>query len=154
MISPFIRAHGYIPGPTDRPVVTGLITGAAALVPGIALAWAGRGLPEAASALNIAPALAMLEFAVVLAVSGAVYGWIFMRAANDPKGGWLFGIGYGFFTWMLGPATILQWTTGRPIALGAAAQSLLGAHLVYGLVLGMLYPHVGAALRRWPLRSQ
>lgn len=73
-------------------------------------------------------------------VGGALYGRLFMRAANDFRGGWLFGIGFGFLLWMLGPATILQWLRHKPLALGAAAQAMFLAHLAYGLALGALFP--------------
>ncbi len=148
MISPFIRAHGYIPGPTERPAATGLLTGVLASFPALLVAWAGGALPAAAQHLGIDPATATVLFGVLLAAAGTVYGQIFRRAANDRRGGWLFGISYGFIAWMLGPATVLQWMLGRPIALGVAAQFVLGAHLVYGLLLGILFPHIGGIVRR------
>jgi hypothetical protein len=75
-------------------------------------------------------------------VAGAIYGRVFSRAANDPDGGWLFGISYGFLIWMVGPVTLLQWIFGRPLALGVAAIGMLAAHLIYGLALGLLFPVV------------
>ena len=61
--------------------------------------------------------------------------------------GRLFGISYGFFIWMVGPVTVLQWLIDRPLALGVAAMGILGAHLVYGLVLGLLFPSVHRLLQ-------
>ena len=148
MISPFIRAHGYVPGPTEQPATTGLAAGLLASIPALSVAWAGGGASEAARRLGLDPEFVIAVFALLLASAGAVYGWTFMRAANDRRGGWVFGISYGFLAWMLGPATILQWIVGHPIATGVPGQFVLGAHLVYGLLLGMLYPHIGAALRQ------
>jgi hypothetical protein len=72
--------------------------------------------------------------------AGALYGRLFMRAANDRRGGWLFGISYGFLLWMIGPATVIQWLLHKPLALGTAAQAIFLAHLAYGLALGVLFP--------------
>lgn len=83
-----------------------------------------------------------------MALAGAIYGRIFMRAANDRRGGWLFGISYGFLLWMLGPGSIMPWLTGHPVLIGGAAQGLLIAHLVYGLALGALFPHVHRLVQR------
>jgi hypothetical protein len=145
---PFVRAHGYVPGPTERPILTGMASGLIAMVPAFVVASLGRSLTEAARRLDLHPATVVLQFALLLATAGAVYGWTFMRAANDRRGGWLFGLSYGFVAWMLGPATMVLWITGRPLVIGVPAQFMLGAHLVYGLLLGSAFPHVGRLVRR------
>jgi hypothetical protein len=53
------------------------------------------------------------------------------RAANDPRGGWLFGLAFGFVLWMLVPIPLLQWLPHRPILSGnplsaAACATALG----------------------------
>jgi hypothetical protein len=63
-------------------------------------------------------------------------------------GGWLFGSGYGFLIWMLGPSTIMEWITGRPIAVGTAAIGLFAAVVVYGLVLGSVFPLINRLLQK------
>src|ERR1044071_3232722 len=103
---PFMPAHGHVPGPTQRPAAAGLIDGLVAGIPAIALLWF-TGV--------IAPVLSA-GLAAAFGVAGAVYGRIFGRAANDREGGWLFGISYGFFVWMLVPALILPWILRRPLA--------------------------------------
>jgi hypothetical protein len=148
MISSFIRAHGYTPGPTQRPIVAGIISGAIALVPALMIASIQRVLSSAAISLGAAESIARLGYAASLIAAGALYGWIFMRAANDRRGGWLFGIAYGFLAWTLGPSTLALWVTGRPLTTGVAAQLLLLAYLAYGLSLGVVYPHVGAFVRK------
>jgi hypothetical protein len=67
---------------------------------------------------------------------------VFQRAAGDRRGGWLFGISYGFLLWMLGPITFLQILLGRPLATGGAAMGILVANLLAGLVLGLIFPWV------------
>jgi hypothetical protein len=76
----------------------------------------------------------------LLAGVGALYGRVFMRAANDARGGWLFGISYGFLLWMLGPFTLLPWITAHPPVSGGTARVLFAAHLLFGLLLGFLFP--------------
>ena len=147
MISPFIRAHGYIPGPAERPVAAGVLAGALALVPFLFIAWLGSALSDSAHVLDQSRPVA-LAYGTLMVSGGGLYGWMFMRAANDRAGGWLFGISYGFVTWMLGPATVLQLATGRPGVVGTAAQFLFAAHIAYGLVLGVLYPRSTALVRR------
>ena len=71
-----------------------------------------------------------------------------MRAANDRRGGWLFGIGFGFLLWMLGPSTVVYWMRHAPLATGRASQALFASHLLYGLVLGVAFPFVHTIIQR------
>jgi hypothetical protein len=63
-----------------------------------------------------------------------------LRAANDPRGGWLFGMAYGFVLWMLGPIPLLQWAPEQPILTGYPAVGLLLGELLWGLILGLAFP--------------
>ena len=85
MISPFIRAHGYVPGPTERPILTGAAAGFVAMIAGTGVASMGGTLSEAARHLGINMASVALPYALVLTCAGAIYGWLFMRAANDRR---------------------------------------------------------------------
>jgi hypothetical protein len=144
----FIRAHGLDPSPTQRPGLAGLVAGAIAAAPALGV-FAALGTPGAlASSLGTAPLWIAAGVAAAMALAGALYGRIFLRAANDRCGGWLFGLGYGFLLWMLVPATALQAVLGRPAALGRPAQGLLAGHLAYGLALGLLYPVAHGWVRR------
>ncbi|MEW6160613.1 MAG: hypothetical protein AB1813_24550 [Verrucomicrobiota bacterium] len=137
-----MQAHGYSPGPTQRPMLTGAVSGVIgelAAIPLICYSGACRSLADAIG-LSLTPTLALHALSMVLA--GVLYGRIFMRAANDKCGGWLFGISYGFALWMLGPVTIIQWVIGRPVAIAIPAIGLMGTHLLYGLVLGLVFPWV------------
>src|SRR3712207_1606769 len=78
----------------------------------------------------------------MMLLSGILYGWLFQRAANDPRGGWLFGMAFGFVLWMLGPVPLLQWLPDQPILHGYPAAGLLLAQLLWGLVMGVVFPSV------------
>jgi hypothetical protein len=148
MKSPFIRAHGYVPGPTQRPLIAGVVTGVIATIPAVVTAEIGGALQAAARGLDASAMAVLVLFGLVLAAAGAVYGWLFMRAANDRRGGWLFGLTYGFLVWMLGPAALLPMIAGLTVVVGVPAQFMFGSHLVYGLSLGALFPYVSNQVRR------
>lgn len=143
-----MRAHGNTPGPTQRPLLAGAIDGAAAAIPTGLILWKSEALESIARALGMQLGAALAWELAVLVAAGVLYGRVFGRAANDRGGGWLFGIGYGFLFWMLGPATLLPLRLHRPIAVGPYAMWLLGAHLIYGLALGILFPWVHGVLQR------
>ena len=124
MASPFIRAHGYVPGPTERPVSAGLLSAGAAAAPAVALAWAGGGLAQIAQHVGVDTIVVAAGYAAMFLIAGALYGRVFMRAANDRQAGWLFGISYGFVTWMAGPVSAVQWLTSAPAVVGVPAQLL------------------------------
>ena len=144
----YMRAHGNTPGPTQRPVLAGAITGMVAELPAVLILWWSGALATATEALVLPEWLTLILHLAAAIIGGAIYGRVFSRAANDLRGGWLFGISYGFLIWMIGPVTILQWSLGRPLALGTAAMGVLGAHLIYGLVLGLLFPGLHRRLQR------
>lgn len=143
----YMRAHGNTPGPTQRPMLAGAITALIAEIPAIAMLWWSGALSSAMQTLSLTLWVTLVLHSAVMIAGGAIYGRVFSRAANDIRGGWLFGISYGFLIWMVGPITGLQWLIDRPIALGVAAMGILGAHLIYGLVLGLLFPPVHRSLQ-------
>lgn len=137
-----MRAHGNTPGPTQRPMLTGAVSGLIASVGYLSILVMSDALESAARAVDANIWLTAM-FAVVLAtVGGMVYAVIFKRAANDTRGGWLFGISFGFLLWMLGPVALWQTITSRPVAVGTAAMGIFGAHVIYGIVLGLVFPWV------------
>jgi hypothetical protein len=146
-MSPFIRAHGYLPGPTQRPVMSGLLAGLAASAPCLPLAWLSGALVGVGEAMRTGPWLGAAALTMVFTGAGALYGRVFMRAANDRSGGWLFGISYGFLIWMLGPVTLMQWLSGRPILVGGTSQGFFASHLLYGVALGLLFPRIHALIQ-------
>jgi hypothetical protein len=143
----YMRAHGNTPGPTQRPTLAGALTGFVAEIPAALMLLLTGGLTSAAESLVLSPWVVLVLHTLAAITGGAIYGRVFSRAANDPQGGWLFGISYGFLIWMVGPVTVLQWTLGQPLALGVAAMGILGSHLIYGLTLGLLYPWIHKLLQ-------
>jgi hypothetical protein len=143
----YMRAHGNTPGPTQRPALTGAIGGALALIPAAAVRWRSGAFASAAEASGLHFWQVLAVDACVMIIAGVIYAQIFKRAANDKQGGWLFGIGYGFLLWMLGPVTFWQFVTGRPLALGYAAMGLFGSQILYGLTLGIIYPRIHSLIQ-------
>ena len=131
---------GRDPEPLQRPRLAGVIAAGLASVPAALLVWWTGAAHMPAQVIGVSePALVALSI-IGLTVSGALYGAIFLRAANDWRGGWLFGLGWGFLTWALGPITICQWLLGRPISVGIDAAILLVAHHLWGLAFGLVFP--------------
>ena len=143
----YMRAHGNTPGPTQRPFLTGAVSGFLSEIPAILILWWSGALKSAKDTLGIQLWLLLVLHSLATVTCGALYGRIFSRAANDPRGGWLFGISYGFLLWMVGPVTALQLTLGRPLAIGVAAIGILMAHIAYGITLGVTYPWMHKLLR-------
>lgn len=133
---------GRDPEPLQRPRLAGAIGAGLAALPAAALVWLSGAAQMPAQVIGVSqPVLVALSIAG-LAIAGGLYGAIFLRAANDRRGGWLFGLGWGFLTWALGPITLCQWLLGRPVSVGTDAAILLAAHLLWGVILGVIFPLV------------
>lgn len=144
----YMRAHGNTPGPTQRPIVAGAISAVFATIPASLVLWISGALDSLSETLGIAFQIVLVLYVLSMSIVGGLYGRVFSRAANDPRAGWLFGISYGFLIWMLGPVTALQLILDRPVATGVAAMGLLGAHLIFGVALGLSFPFVHRLLQR------
>src|SRR5437762_754868 len=92
----YLRAHGNVSGPLQRPILTGLICGALGTIPAIPVVWYSGAVGSVARALGVSSWFGLCLMWIVMAGAGALYGAIFRRAANDRRGGWLFGLSYGF----------------------------------------------------------
>ena len=90
-------AHGDDPGPTQRPLLAGAISGVLATIPAIAILYAFGSLAVEARILGLSELLTIAVGLPVMAAAGAVYSRVFGRAANDVRGGWLFGMAFGVF---------------------------------------------------------
>src|SRR5271170_4708389 len=82
-------------------------------------------------------------FAVIIGVSFAL---LFQREARGYGSSMACGVAYGIFWWFMGPLTILPLWSRRPLDwsrshLTAFFGSLIG-HIVYGLIVGLLYAAV------------
>jgi hypothetical protein len=129
-------------------VTAGLLTGLVAFVPTFLLAWSAGTFAAIAEKTSLHPLLAGAIFALGCAICGGLYGRVFMRAANDHAGGWLFGIGWGYLLWMLGPSTWYYWIWHVPLVTGRQGQGMFASFLVYGLALGVAFPLLHAAIQR------
>ncbi len=137
-----VQAHGLKAGPTQRPLLAGAASGAIACVPASAVLVALGSFQAATGALGLRMAGIVLASCALNVLSGAAYGWLFQRAANDTRGGWLFGLAFGFVVWMLVPIPILQWLPNRPTLTGHPAAGLLLGQLLWGLCLGLVFPFI------------
>ena len=144
----YMRAHGNTPGPTQRPLLTGATTGFLAAVPSSLLLYYSGAAENVSAEYSASLWLLFCFYLGLKMLAGMIYAAVFKRAANDRKGGWLFGISYGFLIWMITPVTLWQLVAARPIVVGNAAIGLFAAHLIYGFLLGIGYPHVHRLLQK------
>jgi hypothetical protein len=142
-----LQAHGLDAGPTQRPLMAGAASGLVAAVPALAVMLWFRSLEAPISATGTPPFIAVATCCGFLLLGGLLYGRLFQRAASDLRGGWLFGLAFGFILWMLGPIPLLQWLPDEPILRGYPAAGLLLAQLLWGLSLGLTYPIIQRRLQ-------
>src|SRR5690348_7471569 len=138
----FLSAHGYDPGPTQRPLLSGAISGVVATAPAVAiLLWFGS-LEVEAQILGLSTLLTLALGSVTMAIAGAGYSRLFGRAANNIHGGWLFGMAFGFALWAGGAVLVLPLFCGGKAPAGPAALGVAASLLVWGLATGILLPFV------------
>ena len=82
----FLGAHGYDPGPTQRPLLAGAIAGVIATVPAIALLQAFGSLEVEARILGTSVAVTLAAGWAVMAVAGAVYARSLRPDCERPQG--------------------------------------------------------------------
>lgn len=144
----FLSAHGYDPGPTQRPLAAGAISGLLATIPAIAILHVFGSLRVEAGILGISQLLTIAVGWPVMAAAGAVYGRIFGRAANDKRAGWLFGMAFGFALWAAGVVMVLPLASGGLAPAGEAAIGVFLSLVVWGTVLGAIHPFVHRPLHQ------
>ena len=138
----FLSAHGYDPGPTQRPLLTGALSGVLATVPAIAVLHLFGSLAVEARILGLSIAATIAAGWVLMALAGAVYARLFGRAANDPRGGWLFGTAFGFAVWAAGAVMVLPLASGGKAPAGDPALGVFVSLVLWGITLGLLVPFV------------
>jgi hypothetical protein len=139
----FLRAHGVDPGPTQRPLLAGALTGLAAAVPALIVFVSFGSFAAVADDILALPRMSTaLLLVAAFTLAGALYGLTFRRAANDRHGGWLFGAAFGFILWMIAPIIVLPVMSGHVMAAGTAAMGFIASFLVWGTVIGGLFPHI------------
>jgi uncharacterized membrane protein YagU involved in acid resistance len=100
-----------------------------------------------------APGVGLVLHLLIAAVIGVSYSVVFRRSAYDVLSGIGWGVGYGFFWWVLGDLTLLPALDGDVVRWdgpGIAAQfpSLVG-HLAYGAALGAVYYWLETRTNPW-----
>ena len=138
----FLSAHGYEPGPTQRPLVAGAMAGVIATLPAIGILLASHALGVEARILGVSEVATIGAGCAVMALAGATYGRLFGRAANDARGGWLFGMAFGFALWAAGAVLILPLVSGGRAPAGEAAIGVFASLVAWGAALGTVYPFV------------
>lgn len=144
----FLSAHGYDPGPTQRPLLAGALSGLAATVPAVALLFVSGALAVEARILSLSILATVAAGEVVMAAAGAFYARLFGRAANDVRAGWLSGMAFGFALWAAGAVMVLPLASGGRAPAGGAAIGLFLSLVVWGLALGALLPWVHRPLQQ------
>jgi len=174
MMAGFLRAHGYDPGPSQRPLLAGAISGIIGTVPAVAVLIAFGSLNVEAEILQMSPLATLAAGCVAMAIAGAAYARFFGRAANAVKGGWLFGMSFGFALWATGAVLVLPVLSGGRAPAGMAAAGIALSLIIWGIATGILIPFVhrplhesldtaskrtavgpdAAAAKRGPIREQ
>jgi len=138
----FLSAHGYDPGPTQRPLLAGAISGVLATIPAIAILYAFGSLRVEATILGLSQIMTVVAGWLAMALAGAIYARLFGRAANEFRGGWLFGMAFGFALWAAGAVLVLPLVSGGEAPAGKAAIGVLVSLIAWGATLGAVQPFV------------
>jgi hypothetical protein len=138
----FLAAHGYDPGPSQRPLLSGAISGVLATIPAVAVLIAFGSLRVESEILGLSQLETLVAGWFAMAIAGAVYARVFGRAANEIRGGWLFGMSFGFGVWAAGAVLLLPLLSGGRTPAGPAATGVALSLLVWGLATGLLVPFV------------
>ena len=144
----FLSAQGYEPGPTQRPLLAGAISGVIATIPAIVILMAFGALSVEARILRLSQVATVAAGCVLMALAGAVYGRLFGRAANDKRGGWLFGMAFGFVLWAAGGVMVLPLASGGIAPAGEPAIGLFLSLVAWGAALGAVHPFVHRPLHQ------
>jgi hypothetical protein len=138
----FLSAHGFDPGPTQRPLLAGALSGTVATLPAVATLYLFGSLKVEAEILGISQLMTITAGVPLMAVAGAVYGRLFGRAANEFRGGWLFGMAFGFALWAAGAIMILPLVSGGKTPAGEAAIGVFLSLVAWGAALGTVHPFI------------
>jgi hypothetical protein len=144
----FLSAHGYAPGPTQRPLLAGAVSGLIATIPAIGLLQLFGTLPVEAAILRLSIFETLAAGSALMGVAGAIYARVYGRAANDARGGWLSGMAYGFALWAAGAVMVLPIASGGLAPAGDAALGAFLSLVVWGGALGTLLPFVQRRLHQ------
>lgn len=138
----FLSAYGYDPGPTQRPLLAGAISGLIATIPAVVMLYAFGSLGVEARILGLSELTTIAVGEPVMAVAGAIYARLFGRAANDWRGGWLLGMAFGFALWTAGAVMILPLASNGQAPAGVRAIGVFLSLATWGAALGLVHPFV------------
>jgi hypothetical protein len=138
----FLSIHGYSPGPTQRPLTAGAISGVIATAPAVPILYYFGSLRVESDILHLTTWGTLGLGWLAMAIAGAIYARLFGRAANHVHGGWIFGMGFGFVLWAAGAEMALPLISGGRSPAGPAAMGVALSMLAWGTALGALVPFV------------
>ena len=138
----FLSAHGFDPGPTQRPLLAGALSGIVATLPAVVTLLLFGSLKVEASILGISQITTIAAGIPLMALAGAVYARLFGRAANVKRGGWLFGMAFGFALWAAGAVMVLPLASGGKTPAGEAAIGVFLSLVAWGAALGTVHPFI------------
>jgi hypothetical protein len=137
-----ISIHGFDPGATQRPLLSGAISGVVATAPAVLILLRFGSLRVEAAILGMSTFATLCLGWAAMAIAGALYASLFGRAANKPHGGWLFGMAFGFALWAFGAVLVIPLFSHGKAPAGGAALGVSLSMLVWGLVIGILLPFI------------
>jgi hypothetical protein len=143
----FLTAHGFDPGPTQRPLLAGALSGILSTVPAVAILHLFGSLEIEARILGSSAMMTVAAGLPLMAAAGAIYGRLFGRAANIVRGGWLFGMSFGFALWAAGAVMVLPLVSGGKTPAGVAAIGMFLSLVAWGGMLGLIHPFVQRPLQ-------
>lgn len=110
------------------------------------------GLPE----VNSRSEMAAFHFVVALLI-GASFGLLFQTGVRGLGSSMGWGLGFGIFWWFFGPLTLFPLLSGSGIDWsadqGTALFGSLIGHIIYGLILGVIYAGIDRAWVRLFIQS-
>ncbi|HEU5284891.1 MAG TPA: hypothetical protein VFU20_00095, partial [Sphingomicrobium sp.] len=128
--------------------LAGAIGGVLATAPAVLLLHAFGSLEVEAQILGLSVLATIGAGWLVMAAAGAAYARLFGRAANDRRGGWLFGMAFGFALWAAGAVMVLPVASGGKAPAGMAALGVFLSLIVWGAALGAVIPLVHRPLHK------
>ena len=144
----YLQVHGQHAGPTQRPVLAGLLSGFIAALLALAVLYFTDGLWRLPHRIGFSVTSIIAIHITVATLEGAIYGLVLGRAANAKHSGWLFGLCYGYLLWIIGPVMLFELIFSIPVARYDLGIPMIASHIVYGLALGVLFPYIHPPLHK------
>ena len=140
-----LRAHGFDPGPSQRPRAAGAMSAACASPVALFILERTGGIAWLQGCVHVPRAITAAIVVAIGVLTGVAYAQTFRRAANDRRGGWMFGMSFGFAVWMLASGVLRAFGL---VAIGWPAVGLFGAFVLHGAAMGLVFPWIHRPLMR------